>query len=227
MIEYKQKRGVHMYHIHIDGKKMPDELCSEYQHFFKFSPAGFIGSPSGYPAFTPRYHLTRKISHKTEFESVWAEIEKLTFSRSDFRGYIEGEYIHVHKKIEEKPYSPTQVPFKIRRRLLTGNIGEEFRQTEVHLSMDKDKSNPELIKNLLDAGLFGGYLPKKDHTAIIFTAQGFRKDIVVLVEMIEDFIQRSGGAIHCSMKEEIAVKYLLVGITQADLPEVVDCVEYL
>jgi len=92
--------------------------------------------------------------------------------------------------------------------------------------MDKDFSDLRLIKSLLDAGLYGAYLPKPDHTTLVLTIQGFKKDISNLKELIRKYVREAGGAVRCTMKEERAVRYKLCGIKSEDLPEIADKITY-
>src|SRR6185295_11898839 len=98
------------------------------------------------------------------------------------------------------------------RRTLTGSEKEKFRQTEFHLTMEKTKSNAILMKRLLDSGLYGAYIPKRDGEFLVLTIQGFIKDIVPLIESLKNFLLESGGAYRCTIKEERAVAHHLYNI---------------
>jgi hypothetical protein len=219
-----------MYHIHIDGMHLPEEMDRHARERFGFVRHNFIGHPDGYDHFEPNAHRTLKLKSKdkTEFERVWNELSDVAVS-TGFIGYLEGEFISSDEILEDRSYDPSvPVPFRIERRLLRGEAhGEGFREMEFHLVMDRDVSDERLIKSLLDAGLYGAYLPKADHTALVLTMQGFKRDIKQLVRSLKGFLLRAGGYARCTIKEEIAIRYQLFGTSEERLPEIADRVVYV
>ena len=109
---------------------------------------------------------------------------------------------------------------------MRGTIDERFRETEIHLALDKDRSDPRVLRKMLDAGLYGAYLPKGEHTGLILTAQGFKRDIVPLRNALETYLHKAGGVARATLKEERAIAHKLIGITPHELPEIVDRVTY-
>jgi len=214
----------HIYHLHFDVTEMPKDLEKKVFEELGFVSQHFIGHPEGYIHFEPVAHLTKKVSNKQDFKRQWTELVEIV-DKTEFKGYLEGEFI---ASDEEIPYSTfdesVPVPFKIQRRLLT--LKEEFRQTEFHLVMDKDNSDPRLIRGLLEAGLFGAYMSKEDHTGIVLSAQGYLDDIRPIMALLKEYLTKAGGAAKCTLKEEIAVRHKLYGITTKDLPEIVESVMY-
>jgi hypothetical protein len=75
---------------------------------------------------------------------------------------------------------------------------------------------------MLEAGLYGAYLPKTHGTFIVLTIQGFAKDIFAVGEALRSYLAQAGGAVGCTLKEELAIRYKLYGITSAECPEIVD-----
>jgi hypothetical protein len=51
-------------------------------------------------------------------------------------------------------------------------------------------------------GLFAAYLPKPYGTAEIFTAQGSKKQIQTILPLLLEYLEKAGGAVDCSIKEE-------------------------
>lgn len=143
------------------------------------------------------------------------------------KGYLEAEFIPIDDFIPYKEYQEIPVPFEIRRRRLDGSKNEQFRQAEIHFTMDKDKSHPDLLKKLLDSGLYGAYIPKDRGTFLVLTIQGFVKDINPFCEILKEYIEQSGGAYLYTLKEERAIIHKLLGITPKDLPEIADEIKYL
>ncbi len=211
------------FHIHIDATELPKSLEEFVRKELGFYEHGFNGHPLGYRHFEPNRHLTTKPRDKIEFERIWVDLEKNAATHG-LIGYIEGEYIPFDDEISFKPYVELPVPFKIERRRL--HPDEKFRQSELHLVLDAVESDGQLISRLLEAGLYGAYLPKKDHTALVLTAQGYIKDISPLIESLRTYLHEAGGAKRCSLKEERALKSTLFGITVKDLPEVIENVDY-
>jgi len=214
-----------IFHIHIDALHMSKELYDFALKELQFYDSDFNGHPEGYVHFEPERHLTLKLNTKEEFFGAWNKLEQFTDGEK-LRGYLEGEYIPVDDFIPYKEYKDIPVPFYIERRRLSGEEDEEFRQTEIHLTMDKDKSHPELMRKLLDAGLYGAYIPKDRGTFLVLTIQGFIKDIVPLTKVVREYIEESGGAYLCTIKEERAIKYKLFGVGADDLPEIAEKIIY-
>lgn len=220
-IEATQPR---IFHIHIDAQYMSKEFYEQVTQELKFYDSDFGGHPEGYSHFEPQRHLTLKVFNKEDFEAKWKRLVDLA-DLADFKGYLEGEYIPFDDFIPYKEYKDIPIPFSIKRRKLSGKEG--FRQTEIHLTFDKDKSNPDLIKKLLDAGLFGAYIPKKHGTFLVLTAQGRVREISKLWPVLKSYIEKSGGTFRCTLKEERAIKYKVYGVTSVDMPEVIESVSYL
>ncbi|RYU89461.1 hypothetical protein EWM62_14160 [Mucilaginibacter terrigena] len=216
-----------IFHIHIDAKKMPqlfDEFAIKELGFYD---TDFNGHPEGYQHFEPIRHLTLKVKTKEDFSEIWDKLELKTNEHPDFVGYLEGEFIPKDEYIPYKEFTDHPVPFKIERRVLSGSEKEAFRQTEFHLTMEKSQSSPVLMKRLLDSGLYGAYIPKKDGEFLVLTMQGFIKDIVPLYEILKSYILKTGGAYRCTIKEERAIKFKMYGIASVDLPEIAGNIQYL
>lgn len=214
-----------IFHIHIDANRINHELLNFAIKELKFYCSDFNGHPEGYVHFEPEKHLTLKLKTKEEFNSIWKRLESFS-SAENLVGYLEGEYVPTDEYIPYREYTGLPVPFQISRRRLTGGRDEEFRQSEIHLTMDKDKSHPKLIKSLLESGLYGAYIEKEKGTFIVLTIQGFIRDITPLSKRIKTFIEKSGGAFSCTIKEERAIKYKLFDVGVEDLPEIIDQINY-
>ena len=209
-----------MYHIHVDARSMPLELSKYALVSLGFTETNFSGHPDGFRHFEPNIHLTLKIATSEEFKSAWMLLEQKA-AHTGLVGYLEGEYIRTDEIFEEKPYQKVPVPFYIKRRRLAGPPQESFREAELHLVMDKDRSNPTLIRKLLESGLYGAYMPKGDHTAVVLTIQGFREDISAIAASLRGFLRQSGGAYRCTLKEELAIRHRLFGVDPIELPEII------
>ncbi len=216
-----------IYHLHLDGSVMSPELDAYVKTKYGFTNGDFCGHPEGYKHFEPLVHRIFKTPDRNVFNTVWEDIE-VQAQQLGFVGYLEGEFI---KGDELIPYASfddaVPVPFQIDRRQLRGTPGEEFREAELHLVMDRDESDPRLAKKLLDAGLYGAYIPDGDRVEVVFTAQGFIRDIDPLIVALRDYLHRAGGAVHCQLFDERARNYKVINTDHTCLPEIVDRVEYL
>lgn len=215
-----------IFHIHIDAQNMPRALDEYAVSVLKFIPTDYDGHPEGYDHFEPKRHLTFKAPTKQIFQDTWNALERVMESHPDFIGYIEGEYLPTDEYIPYKPYVDVNIPFNITRRKLDAKIDESFRQTEVHVTMEKTQSHPDLIKKLLNSGLYGAFIPKHDGEFLVLTIQGFIKDIVPLIDSIRNFLVQSGGAYRCTIKEERAIAHRLFNIDASDLPEIAEKIDY-
>ena len=220
---YHSDKG--MYHIHIDAIALPNQLRQQLIENMGFKDTSLNGSPPDFDHFETAIMLTRKTDRKEEFNQVCSELERLC-KGGGMRGYFEGEYIASDEPILYKPHNALPVPFKIKRRQLQGAPNEEFRQTELHFVLDKDASDQRLIGSLLNAGLYGAYMPKRDHTALVLTMQGFRTDILPLMKRLRQYVEQAGGAYRASLKEEVAIRHGLFGITYKGLPEIAASIKY-
>jgi len=214
-----------IFHIHIDAQHLPEPLRRFAVQDLGFSPSHFCGHPEGFTHFVPQQHFTRKLYSKREFENVWWMLDN-TATDSGFVGYLEGEYVITDERIPYKPYQELDVPFRVARRRLTGNTGDLFRQTEFHVAYLRAGSDPRLSERLLKAGLYGAYVPKHDGEYVVLSMQGSLKDVQPLGEKVKAFIAASGGAARCTIKEERAIRYKLVGTASHELPEIAHEVTY-
>jgi hypothetical protein len=215
-----------IFHIHVDAQQLPADLRRFALDELGFYDSNFSGHPEGFRHFEPRDHLTLKLRSRAAFEATWAKLEAAA-ERPDFVGYLEGEYIVSDEVLASRPYRDIEVPFQIERRQLTGGNGEEFRQSELHLVFRKEGSDRRLAEKLLRAGLYGAYIPKDDGDHLVLTAQGFVRDIGNLHRVVRDYLEASGGAFRCTLKEERALRYKLSGISAAQLPEIAGRITYL
>ncbi len=221
-----EKTQPKIFHIHIDAQIMPKVLDNWAIRELKFVPTDYDGHPDGYDHFEPKRHLTLKAQTKEVFHAAWDKLESKLAEHPDFVGYIEGEYLPIDEYIPFKPYTDIQIPFQITRRKLVPEKSEDFRQTEVHITMEKTQSHPDLMKKLLDSGLYGAFIPKADGEFLVLTIQGFIKDIIPLIDSIRTFLTESGGAYRCTIKEERAIAHKLYNIDSKELPEIADTVHY-
>jgi len=166
-----------IYHIHIDAQQMPKALDEYAIKNLNFVPTDYDGHPDGYDHFEPQRHLTLKAPDKALFKAVWNQLEAKMDEYPDFVGYIEGEFLPIDEYIPYSQYKDIPIPFYITRRKLNPSNSEDFRQTEIHVTMEKTQSHPDLMKKLLDSGMYGAFIPKIDGEFLVLTIQGFIKSL--------------------------------------------------
>jgi hypothetical protein len=215
-----------IYHIHIDAQQMPKALDEYAIKNLNFVPTDYDGHPDGYDHFEPQRHLTLKAPDKALFKAVWNQLEAKMDEYPDFVGYIEGEFLPIDEYIPYSQYKDIPIPFYITRRKLNPSNSEDFRQTEIHVTMEKTQSHPDLMKKLLDSGMYGAFIPKIDGEFLVLTIQGFIKDIVPLIDKVRNFLIESGGAYRCTIKEERAISHKLCNIDSSELPEIAEHIQY-
>jgi len=215
-----------IFHIHVDATELPSVMREYCIGKLGMSTTDFSGHPEGYRHFEPINHLTLKMKEGATFRRTWDALSRCA-KESNFVGYLEGEYLTLDELLPCSPWRGGDVPFVITRRRLDSDRGEQFRETELHLTMDADRSSPELIAGLLRSGLYGAYLPKAGWRDLVLTAQGHCEEILPLITHLRRFIEQAGGAVGATLKEERVLRYELFGIGVGELPEVVDRVQYL
>jgi hypothetical protein len=188
------------FHIHVDAF----EISPEFEHFLTdqlgFYRSDFAGHPEGVEGFEPPHHLTLKLKDVNEFRSQFDEVVRTARAGTHMMGYVEGEVIAEDIEIEEKPFRESvPAPFRIATTSLPAG---HFRESEIHVTLDRDRSDSRLIEALARMGFFAAYLPKPYGTAQIFTVQGSRVLVGELMPDLLTFLRSAGGAVSCSVKEE-------------------------
>ncbi len=193
------------FHIHIDALALSDPFESFLSEELRFCRTDFSGHPEGAEGFEPANHLTFKASSSTDYKAVWEAVQSHAQSSGGIDGYLEGEFIALDKDIAERPFDPTVTPpFKLSKTSLTSG---NFRESEIHVAMDRDRSDPRLLSQLMDMGLFAAYLPKQYGTAQIFTAQGTKQQIQTILAPLIQYLEKASGSVACSIKEERVVDW--------------------
>ena len=188
------------FHIHVDAF----EISPEFERFLTdergFYRSDFAGHPEGVEGYEPPHHLTLKLNDGNEFRSQFDDVVRTARAGTRMLGYVEGEVIAEDVPIQEKPFSESvPAPFRIATTSLPAG---QFRESEIHVTLDRDRSDSRLIEALVGMGFFAAYLPKPYGMAQIFTVQGSRTFIAELMPALLTFLRSAGGAVSCSVKEE-------------------------
>jgi len=188
------------FHLHIDALSISKRFETYLIREFGFWRSDFCGHPAGSIGYEPPNHFTLKVKNGKEFKALFAKICSYAKTHMAIRGYIEGEFIVRDEEINELPFDVSiKPPFKLRTQFLPPG---RFRESEIHISLNRDQSDARLICNLMEMGLFSAYIQKPNRVAQIFTVQGSIEQISVLLPALLDYLKRAGGATDCSIKEE-------------------------
>ncbi|HRH23352.1 MAG TPA: hypothetical protein PK295_01850 [Candidatus Magasanikbacteria bacterium] len=193
-----------MYHIHVDAQSMDAATEDELIKAQGFELTNFSGHPTEILHFEPNRHLTFKCTEIGTFKRTFDQTRTL-LANSNMRGYLEGEFIASDEDIPHTPFN-AEVPLNLQIQVGALEPGK-FRATELHISLDKDRSDPRLIQRLCKTGLYGAYLPKAHHTALVLTAQGSRTCVGRALEILGTYLRAAGGGVACSIKEERILRW--------------------
>jgi hypothetical protein len=196
------------FHIHIDAHQLAHQFEELLLENLGFCNTDFAGHPEGALHFETPRHLTYKTKDPKNFKAVFDAITSYLKENTEaITGYVEGEYIPIDIDIEEQPFDPSiPVPCQFE---LTNLAEGTFREDEIHVTLDRDRSDPRLINNLRSMGFFSAYMDKSFGTVEILTAQGTRQMIQQLLSQVLNYLKLAGGAIKCSVKEERIVRWWL------------------
>jgi len=214
-----------MFHIHVDATSLDRAFEEHLVRTLGFWRSDFSHQFADDDGFEPAHHLTQKPATSVEFQRLFDGVVKFaTTHPGALRGYVEGEFIALDEDIDEKAYDPSiPPPFSVSlTRLALG----AFRETEIHISLDKDHSDPRLCRALKEMGFFAGFIPKSYGVAEVLTVQGSREHVRQILPPVLDFLRSAGGSAHCSVKEERVAKWW-VSDPDIQMPPVVESIRWL
>ena len=211
------------YHIHIDAEWVSDKfekfLIGELQFLLK----NFTGFPANTARHAPERHFTYKVAEGKAFNEIFDALLHFLANHPDsMSGYIEGEFIPGEVVISAHDFNPNILPpFKLE----LGRLPEgKFREDEIHITLDRDNSDPRLISSLRQMGFFSVYMDKDYGTAEIFTTQGSYHDIQTVLPLITNYLNQVGGAVNCVIKEERIVRSWM-SAPEITLPPVITSIQ--
>jgi hypothetical protein len=211
------------FHIHVDALTLSNDFENHLIGGLGFWRSDFSGHPAGVEHFEPPHHLTIKLSTSTEFRNTFDSLVSYAQTNSPMKGYLEGEFIALDEDLEERAFdSSVKSPFKIHKTTLPPG---GFRESEIHVVLNRDESEPRLLQSLLDMGLYTAYIPKPYGTAQVFTVQGSKEKIQSILPSLKEYLENAGGAVNCSIKEERVADWWL-SEPSLRLPPVVSSIEW-
>lgn len=209
------------YHIHIDAEFLFDHIEAELAAL-GFVRKDFLRENDGTVSYAPRHHMTLKLSEGGQFRRVFDQVEILADHGRGMTGYVEGEVIRFDETIPTKPFDPgVPIPFRLRLAPLPSG---SFRETELHITFDRDRSDPGLLRAMDEMGLLPAAAAKAGWIAKIYTVQGTRADIRRIREPLVGYMKRAGGATSCTIKEERTARWW-ASSEDVRMPPVIDTIE--
>jgi hypothetical protein len=212
------------YHIHVDAEYLSSEATGELIENFGFKNTAFSGHAPDALHFETKRHFTFKTEIHGDFECKFDAVNQYFLDHVEsIIGYLEGEYVPVDLTIDPREFNPNvAIPFELRLGDLELN---SFREDEIHITLDREQSDPRLLESLRGMGFFSAYMDKPQCNVEIFTAQGSKKNIKEVVVATKQYLELVGGAINCSVKEEMILRWWKSNPHIA-LPPVVNTVQY-
>ncbi len=210
------------FHLHVDATSL-SESSEAYLLDLGFDNRDFLTMREETDSFQPRRHLTMKFSNGSEYRQWFGKVAQHARLSHGIDGYLEGEYVPFDFAVSEKPFNPDiPVPFKISRKRLPPG---QFRESEIHVAVHRDSSDPRLFAKLREMGCFTAYTMKSTGVHQIFTIQGDRNRIKELSSPLIQFLEAAGGAVEATVKEERIIDWWLSDVN-APLPPVLDSIEW-
>ena len=209
------------FHVHVDASWVSPKFECEAITKLGFWRSDFLTEPGSEGVFAPAFHLTKKPCSTAEFRVDFGRVRDLAERSGGVKGYLEGEFIAYRAEFDPRPFN-THVPVPLRfttRSVEPGN----FRETELHITLDRDRSDPRIIATLRRMGFFEAYTPKPYGVAAIFTIQGSRAQIREALPLIHSYLAEAGGISHGKLKEERIVDWW-VSDRDVSLPPVIDSI---
>jgi hypothetical protein len=196
------------FHIHIDAVFIEEEFKNFLVNTLGFSLKNFSVVPTESERHAPEHHLTYKIADAKTFHQQFDVIEQyLRQHLKAMEGYVEGEYIPGEFKIPHGEFNPEVLtPFTVELGSLASG---EFREDEIHITLDADRSDPRLLLSLRQMGFFSVFMDKAYGRAKIFTTQGSYQNIQKILPLLTSYLKDAGGVVNCVVKEERIVRFWL------------------
>lgn len=208
MNHYSSNRKIPDFHIHVDSQQMSSDLESFLVDDLKFWNSNFSGHPEEALHFETPRHLTWKSKDAKAARSTFSTlVSYLENNSNSLEGYVEGEYIPVDIDLPTQPFNP-DIPIPYRFELCSLEPGK-FREDEIHITLDREKSDPRLIASLRSMGFFSAWMEKPSSSVEIFTVQGERLQIRKILTNMLDYLHLAGGAVNGSIKEERIIHWWL------------------
>jgi hypothetical protein len=193
------------FHIHIDAKNINTQFEEILIEQYSFEHKNFIQRQDFNLSHVPETHLTYRTTESDRSSQIFRDIHNYLEQSSDAMvGYVEYEFIPEKIPIKYQIFNPdVTTPFQLE----LGNLPVgTFREDEIHITLDRDNSDPRLLESLRRIGFFSALRQKDYGIAEIFTTQGSYLNIQQVLPLITNYLNEVGGAVNCVIKEERIVR---------------------
>lgn len=205
-----QKKNSKLFHIHINADKIGEYLVNILLKNGFFAD-NFYDNIYYIREHTPNFHFTFKTVDSRIFKKVFLNIVREARESIGFDGYIEGEYVAQSFSVPERPFNQKiNIPF-----VLEHTKQMDFRKSEIHIAVNKDLSNKQLLRNLKTMGFYSTHTYKPYGIGQLFSAQGTVDQIKTILHYTADYLQKAGGCKDCHIKEERTARSW---VSNADYP---------
>lgn len=193
------------FHIHIDAQALDPRLKELLLEKLGFEEKNFVREGMRGSEYSPELHLTKNYWDREVFDRDFDAIEESIAHGLWLRGYVEGEYIASRQLFADVPRRDgVSPPFRIHHAALPAG---SFRETEIHLTVDANESDPKVIDEYFEMGFFCAYAPKTYGLAQILTMQGSLLDLRQIKEAISQHILARGGLKRAKLMEERIIRW--------------------
>jgi hypothetical protein len=207
------------FHIHVDASSISPTSINFLVRNLGFWRADFV--PSGGESYAPEFHLTTKPTSGKEFRQKFKQLIDWARVDGNVRGYVEGEHIASRHTITHREFDESvPLPFTTTRKRLKEGF---FRESEIHVTMNRDASDPRVLSRLAQIGFFSARVVKPYGIAEVMTIQGSKDQIEFLTPTVVQYLDRVGGCADCVIKEERIADWW-VSDNRITLPPVIDLI---
>ncbi len=211
------------YHVHVDAHA---PISQDFDLLLRQS--GFVDADFEHredaDGYEPLRHLTCKPANATLQRNLFVRLQEYVAAHQDaLVGYIEAEAVTQESRHDQPEFNPAvPVPVSLNfGRLSPG----QFRQDEIHITMDHERSDPRLMANLRAMGMHMAYLKRDGRVRAVFTVQGPTQTIRELWPVLDTYLSQTGGLSDGWMSEEI-VTHWWASSPDIPLPPVISKIEW-
>jgi len=174
----------------------------------------FIHPEGGRTPFVPLCHLTIRPANGSEQRQLFQKARDLAISYGkEVEGYLESEVAHVISGFAEMEFNPSvRLLAKVETTFLPAGC---FREDEIHVQFDKDRTHPRIAQEFQGAGWRQAFCPEEYGTGDIWTVQGTRLQIEELLPMTLSYLNQVGGLASCAVRREVVAHWWM---SRPDLP---------
>lgn len=212
------------YHLHMDAAYLPPGLMDRMLEQGGFHADDFPHQLQVGGEKMPARHLTKYLYSPTTASSARAECLKLKSWAEEFsfQGLIQCEYVveekHWERQRDHAGANDLAEPFKISCRPLTNKKGDQFKQHEIHLEVNKLQSSAAIINVLNKCGM----QVLENDQSITFTASGHSREMLKIRKALKRFLSQNGDEITAKLTYEATAFWSLHEVEPETLPMIVE-----